>query len=268
MATTPIAATALVPTNSTATGLALENGSFVPFYEQIAEQIRRMIRSNKLVAGQSFYSEGQIARELGISKMPVRQAFQKLRSEGLLIIAKGKKPVIGRGRVPWNFQELRGFSEEMRRRGLVPSAQLLGLHLIEPEVEVADALALSPGERVYRINRLRCVDGDPVAVVTSHLPEKIFPNIDKQDLERQSLYNIVENIYHRKLQRAEEVIGAVNAGEEDALVLQTEPGTALLMIKETTYDEAGVAIEYSLSLLRADRYTASVVSVRKSALGN
>ena len=103
-------------------------------------------------------------------------------------------------------------------------------------------------------------------MVTSHLPEKIFPNIDKQDLERQSLYNIVENIYQRKLQRAEEVIGAVNAGEEEALVLQTEPGTALLLIKETTYDEEDLAIEYSLSLLRADRYTASVVSIRKPAI--
>jgi len=266
MTTSPVTATALIPASRTAAGLGLENDSFVPFYEQIAEQVRRMIREKKLVAGQSFYSEGQIARELGISKMPVRQAFQKLRSEGLLIIAKGKKPVIGRGRVPWNFQELRGFSEEMRRRGLVPSAKLLGLHLIEPEVEVADALALAPGERVYRIKRLRCVDGDPVAVVTSHLPEKIFPNIDKQDLERQSLYNIVENIYQRKLQRAEEVIGAVNAGEEEALVLQTEPGTALLLIKEITYDEEDLAIEYSLSLLRADRYTASVVSIRKPAI--
>src|SRR5579864_1896309 len=187
MATTPTAATALVPTSSTATGLALENGSFVPFYEQIAEQIRRMIRSNKLVAGQSFYSEGQIARELGISKMPVRQAFQKLRSEGLLIIAKGKKPVIGRGRVPWNFQELRGFSEEMRRRGLVPSAKLLQAELRDAEVEVAQALKLAPGERVYRLRRLRFVNAKPVAIVTSYLPARLFSGIDKQDLEQQSL---------------------------------------------------------------------------------
>jgi len=254
------------PTESPRTpnvGLVLESGSFVPFYEQISEHIRTMIRAGNLVAGQSYYSEGEIARSLGISKMPVRQAFQKLRAEGLLIIARGKRPVIGAGRVSWNFQELRGFSEEMRRRGLVPSAKLLGLEMLEPEVEVAQALTLAPGESVYRLKRLRFVNAEPVAVVTSYLPAKIFPGIDRQELENQSLYHVIESTYKRKLQRAEEVIGATKAGEKDAHLLQTEPHSALLIIRETTYDEEEVAIEYSLSLLRGDRYTASVISVRK-----
>src|SRR5712671_3108546 len=186
-------------------GLVLESNSFVPFYEQISEHIRTMIRAGDLVAGQSYYSEGEIARSLGISKMPVRQAFQKLRAEGLLIIARGKRPVIGGGRVSWNFQELRGFSEEMRRRGLVPSAKLLGLEMLEPDVEVAQALRLAPGESVYRLKRLRFVNAEPVAVVTSYLPAKIFPGIDRQELENQSLYDVIENTYKRKLQRAEEV---------------------------------------------------------------
>jgi GntR family transcriptional regulator len=246
-------------------GLVLENTSFVPFYEQISEHIRALIHAGKLVAGQSYYSEGEIARSLGISKMPVRQAFQKLRAEGLLIIARGKRPVIGTGRVSWNFQELRGFSEEMRRRGLVPSAKLLGFEMLEPELEVAETLKLAPREIVYRLKRLRFVNAEPVAVVTSYLPAKIFPGIDRQDLENQSLYDVMENTYKRKLQRAEEIIGATKAGEKDAHLLQTEPDSALLIIRETTYDEEDVAIEYSVSLLRGDRYTASVISVRKPA---
>jgi len=244
-------------------GLVLDNGSFVPYYEQIVDRVRSLIKENKFREGQTFCSEGDIARALGISKMPVRQAFQKLRSEGLLIIAKGKRPVIGSGRVPWNFQQLRGFSEEMRRRGLVPSAKLLAMDLQEPDLEVAQALKLTPGERVYSAKRLRSVNGEPVAVVTSYLPARIFAGIDKQDLEKQSLYHIVEHIYKRQLQRAEEVIGAVTAGEQEARELQTEPGSPLLIIKETTHDVQDVAIEYSVSLLRGDRYTASVISVRK-----
>jgi GntR family transcriptional regulator len=242
--------------------LILDSYSFVPFYAQIVDHVRSLVKANKLKEGQVFCSEGDIARVLGISKMPVRQAFQKLRSEGLLVIAKGKRPVVGSGRVPWNFQQLRGFSEEMRRRGLVPSARLLSLDLQEPALDVAQALNLASGERVYAIQRLRFVNEEAVAVVTSYLPARIFAGIEKQDLEKRSLYEIFERIYHRKLERAEEVIGAIVANESDAEVLQTTVGSALLLIKETTYDSQNVAIEFSVSLLRADRYTASVISVR------
>lgn len=244
-------------------GFVLDNGSFVPYYEQIVDRVRSLIKEKKLAEGQTFCSEGEIARALGISKMPVRQAFQKLRSEGLLIIARGKRPVVASGRVPWNFQQLRGFSEEMRRRGLVPSAKLLSMRLHEPELEVAQALKLTPGERVYSAKRLRSVNGEPVAVVTSYLPARIFAGIDKQDLENQSLYHIFEHVYKRQIQRAEEIIGAVNAAEQEAHELKTQAGSPLLIIKETTYDAQGIAIEYSVSLLRGDRYTASVISVRK-----
>src|SRR3984885_12009480 len=186
-------------------GLEIDSSSFTPYYVQIFDQVSALIRQGKLSEGQVLCSEEDLARTLRISKMPVRQAFQKLRAESFLIIAKGKKPIVGSGRVPWNFQQLRGFSEEMRRRGLTPSARLLTMDLEDPDLEVAQALKLTPGERVYRIRRLRLVNEDPVAVVTSYLPARIFAGIDKLDLEKQSLYAIFENSYKRRLQWAEEV---------------------------------------------------------------
>jgi GntR family transcriptional regulator len=243
--------------------LVLDQGSFVPYYEQIVEQIRSLIKDRKLSEGQTFYSEGEIARMLGISKMPVRQAFQKLRSEGLLVVSRGKRPIVGSGKVPWNFQQLRGFSEEMRRRGLQPSAKVISLERRTPENEVLQALKLPPDNEVFALKRLRYVDGQPVAVVTSFLPAEIFPGIDQQDLQGRSLYQIFEQVYKRKLHWAEEVIGAATANSEDAALLQAVPGIAVLLIKETTYDTEEIPIEYSVSVLRGDRYTASVVSVRK-----
>ena len=245
------------------TGLVLDSESYIPYYQQIVEQVRALIKAEKLNQGQIFYSENEVARHLGISKMPVRQAFQKLRSECLLIIEKGKRPVIGSGCMPWNFQELRGFSEEMRRRGLVPSARVLAREQIAASGEVAHGLSLLNGESVYVVKRLRFVNGEPVAILESYLPSRLFPNFDRQNLESRSLYSIFESVYNRKLHRAEEIIGAVSAREEDARILETKPGSALLLIRETTYDTNRIAIEYSRSLLRGDRYTASVISVRK-----
>lgn len=243
--------------------LILNPNSFVPYYEQIAEQVQRLIRENHLKPGQAFYSEAALARQLGISKMPVRQAFQKLRAEGLLLTKRGKTPIIGRGPLPWNFKELHGFSEEMRQKGLVPSAKLLSLETQSPAPEVAEALNIHSSQLVYRMKRLRFVGGDPVAITTSYLPKHILEGFDQQDLEKTSLYYIFEHIYGRRLLRAEQTIGAVNAGHEEAQMLQAKVGSALLHIKETAFDIEETPLEHAISLLRGDRYTASVVSERR-----
>ena len=82
----------------------------------------------------------------------------------------------------------------------------------------------TPGEQAYSLKRLRFVNAEPVAVVTSFLPARIFSDIDKQDLERQSLYQIFERTYNRKLHWAEESIGAVVAQGDDARALQRGAG--------------------------------------------
>lgn len=241
----------------------IETDSYVPYYQQIVEQIRARIKSGALQEGQVFHSEGDIAAALNISKMPVRQAFLKLRSEGLLVIEKGKRPVIGSNHVPWNFQQLRGFSEEMRRRGLVPSAKLLRLKKQPADADIAVALNLDASALVYVLKRLRYVNEEPVAIVTSHIPAELFPDLEKQDLAKESLYHVFEKVYRRRLSWANEEIGAVTASESQARLLETSVGKPLLSIRETTYDSRRTAVEHSHSMLRADRYTATVVSVRK-----
>ncbi len=243
--------------------LHIETDSYVPYYQQIVEQVRAHIKSEALREGEVFHSEGEIAAALGISKMPVRQAFLKLRAEGLLIIAKGKRPVIGSSQVPWNFQQLRGFSEEMRRRGLVPSAKVLSLKRTAADAEIAQALRMNAGDEVFALRRLRYVNNEPVALVTSFLPVALFPDLDQRDLGKSSLYAVFEKVYRRKLNWAEEEIGAITATEEVARILDTTPGKPLLFVRETTYDMRRTAIEHSHSLLRADRYKATVVSIRK-----
>jgi GntR family transcriptional regulator len=248
--------------SSIQTAISLDVGSYMPYYEQIVEQVRKLVRTKQLAAGANFYSEGEVAKALGISKMPVRQAFQKLRGEGLLVIQRGKRPTVGAERVPWDFQRLRGFTEEMLSRGFVPSARVLSIDKMTPDTGVAQALGLARDQKVYRLKRLRLIDKKPVAVVTSFLPCHLFPGLEKHDFEAQSLYHVIEKLYGRPLQRADEIIGAASAEAEDAKILRTSPGQALLVIKETSYDTNNLPIEHSVSLLRGDRYTASVTSVR------
>jgi GntR family transcriptional regulator, N-acetylglucosamine utilization regulator len=240
--------------------------SFVPYYQQIANQVRHFIKSHQEgIVGRPFWSEGEIAERLAISKMTVRQAFQILRGEGLLVIEKGKRPVIGSGHASKDFQELHGFSEEMSRRGMKPSSKILATEVREPDADTASALLLKRNQKVFCIKRLRFADDQLVGLETTNLPYHFFPGIEKHDLEKGSLYAIIEGQYGISLNRSEEDLQAIAAKEKEASLLKIPPGFPLFCMRRTVYDARGTPIEHGVSLFRGDRYSAIVVSRRKAA---
>jgi GntR family transcriptional regulator len=242
--------------------LSLERGSYVPYYRQIRDQVETLIKAGKLKPGQVIFSEGACATKLGVSKMTVRQAFQALRSEGLLIIEKGKRPVISTGRIQKDFQKLRGFTAEMTRRGLKPSSRVLQFEKTAPDAATANLLRLWRNDEVYRVRRLRYADKEIVGLETILLPARMFPDLAKTDLENQSLYALMETRYAIAVEWSEEELEAIPAEKDDAKVLQVPTGFPLFSMRRIVFAKDDIPVEYGHSLFRGDRYTASVISHR------
>src|SRR5215472_2009381 len=194
----------------------LDRASYVPYYEQILSQMRDAILARRVPSGQALWSQRELAEILGISVLPVKRAFERLRTEGLLITSRGKRPVAGSGNAALNVQDLWSFSEEMKSRGLLASTRMLSFALIPANQEVASALELSEGEEVYRLMRLRSVQQEPTVLETTHVPAALFPNFESHDWNSGSLYSTIENVYKYRIDRGEERIGAVKAGNEEA----------------------------------------------------
>lgn len=242
--------------------VTLERGSYVPYYRQIRDQVEAMIKSGRLKPGQVIFSEGACATKLGISKMTVRQAFQSLRSEGWLIIEKGKRPMVSTGRIQKDFQKLRGFTAEMTRRGLKPSSKVLQFERTAPDSAAANLLRLWRNDEVYRVRRLRYADKEIVGLESILLPARMFPNLVKSDLENQSLYSLMETRYAIAVEWSEEELEAIPAEKDDAKLLQITPGFPLFSMRRLVFAKDDIPVEYGHSLFRGDRYTASVISRR------
>jgi GntR family transcriptional regulator len=252
-----------VPDEVEMLGLALDRKSYVPYYRQIRDQLETLISTGKLKPGQTISSEGTCAKNLGVSKMTVRQAFQALRGEGLLIIEKGKRPIVSTGRIQKDFHKLRGFSEEMTRRGLKPASRVLEIERLAPDAATSNLLHLWQQEEVYRVRRLRYANKEIVGVETILLPVRLFPDLGKQDLENQSLYALMEKRYQISVEWSEEELEAIPAEKDEARLLQVSPGSPLFSMRRTVYDKNDMPIEHGHSLFRGDRYSASVVSRRE-----
>ena len=70
--------------------IILSNSSGKPIYEQIADQIKEQIMSGALAAGDALPSMRLLAKELRISVITTKRAYEELEREGFLTTVPGK----------------------------------------------------------------------------------------------------------------------------------------------------------------------------------
>lgn len=112
-------------------------------------------------------------------------------------------------------------------------------------------------EHTWRIHRLRLADGKPVCVEESFIPQRLAPDLDRQDLTG-SLYGLLQSRYGFRLQAAEQTIRIRTADPEEARLLESAEGGAVFVITGVIRDAEGSPVEYSHSVWRGDRYDLQV----------
>ena len=73
--------------------------SGVPIYRQIIDQVRRMIASGQLQAGEELPSVRTLALQLEVNPMTISKAYSLLEAEGLLERRRGRGMIVARNKV-------------------------------------------------------------------------------------------------------------------------------------------------------------------------
>lgn len=76
--------------------IIIKNGSAVPIYEQIKNAIREEILNGKIKSGEKLPSVRVLARELSISILTVKKAYDELENEGFIESRQGLGTFVGK----------------------------------------------------------------------------------------------------------------------------------------------------------------------------
>jgi GntR family transcriptional regulator len=96
---------------------------------------------------------------------------------GLVEIRRAKGTFVAAPKITHDLKELSGFVEDMHALGRKPMARVLGKEIVTASATVARQLALTRGERVVRIRRVRLADGVPLSFDETYLPLEIGKKI-------------------------------------------------------------------------------------------
>jgi GntR family transcriptional regulator len=225
----------------------------VPTYAQIEERLAELIRSGSLRVGDRVPSERELASSVGVSRLTARAALASLARRGLLERGVGRRgTVVARAKLVHDLRELAGFTDIVQRQGRSPAARIRATAELPAPADVAGELQLEPGEPVYRVQRVRYANREPLTLEDSWIPAEPFPGLLDRDL-RGSLYGLLRDLYDRPPSRAVERLSPVLADESQAAALGIATSAPLMLVVRTAYAGDGLPIEFAHDHHRGDR---------------
>ncbi|WP_284251317.1 GntR family transcriptional regulator [Litorihabitans aurantiacus] len=196
-------------------------------------------------------SERDLMAEHGVSRATVREAIGRLVEERVLYRVHGKGTFVVGPRVQSTLH-LASFTDDVRRRGLVPSTLVREVAFAVAPVEARAALRLPDGARAWRIERLRLAGGEPMALETGWYSPEVAPELGEHDLTG-SLYALLASEYGVGIDHAEQTAWAEVADGDLAAALDVEAGAPVMVFLRTS-SAGGRAVEHVTSWYRGDRY--------------
>jgi DNA-binding GntR family transcriptional regulator len=224
-----------------------------PLYLQVSRAIAADISAGRLRPGARLPSERRLCANLGISRVTARRALRELVEEGLVEASAGRGWFVASGPVGEPPNRLVSFSAMGRSRGLEPSARVLAAGVRPATLDEADDLEIAPGAELFELERLRLLDGLPVAVDRSRVATGRCPGLLELDFATASLYESVEAC-GIVATNADISIEAAPAGARHARLLDVERGAPLLVATQVTYDQERRPFELGHIVYRGDRY--------------
>ncbi len=136
--------------------------------------------------------------------------------------------------------------------------QVLGFERVPANALVAKALGISTGDTVLRIKRRHFWEASPVAIAVIYLPEPLGQHITPSQVTTTPIYTLLTDEAHVDICRATQVVRALNADAETALLLAVPTGAPLMMVERVTYSTTGMPLEFIQFYHRGDSYELSI----------
>ena len=221
---------------------------FTPRYFEIEQSLRARVA--ELEPHSALPSESQLCEEFGVSRMTARAAVQRLVQDGLVYRAPGRGTFVAVPRANRTAGHILSFSDEMRRRGRVPSSRVIERRERRASEEEERRLGTRD---VVVLRRVRLADGKPLVLERAIFPaDRVASTLDV-DLERESLFQalVAAGLVPTSGSAA---LAAESATAEDARLLRVRKGAPLLVERRLIHDQNGKPLEWTESRYVGSRY--------------
>lgn len=237
----------------------LDTNSPIPYHVQIREVLAEEIKNGKYK--EKIPSERELMERFSVSRATIREAVSHLVKEGVLEKVHGKGTfILQKPPVHEWLDSLNSLTETVKKMGMIPGSKLLKNGMVKEPSYIKEFLKT---ESMYFVERLRTADEIPIAIERHYYPEAIGHLLETYDLDRSTIYDLLELELKIELAEAEQLISCKEATAKDAKHLGISSGSSILYVERLITDRSGEPVEYYKGCFRPDMYVFRIKTKRK-----
>ncbi|MEH7504597.1 GntR family transcriptional regulator [Neobacillus drentensis] len=230
-------------------------------YLQVIDRLKQDIASGVYKEKEKLPSEFDLAKQLGVSRATLREALRILEEENVIIRRHGVgtfvnvKPLFTSG-----IEQLNSVTAMIKKAGMIPGTIFLSSSTQGPTEEDIRRFSCSTNEDIFVMERVRTANGEPVVYCVDKVPERFLP--EKFSHAEESIFRILEEESNRRITYAVAQIEPLGYHEKISPILECDPETALLVLKQMHFDEMDEPILFSVNYFKADKFSFHVLRKR------
>ena len=210
-----------------------------PAYEQVKGWIRQHIASGQWKPGDPVPSEAALMERFAISRMTANRALRELAAEGLVTRVQGSGTRVAQLHRISSQLVIRDIHEEVAERGHVHGTRVLKVAQEKAGSEVALALALRKGSKVFHTVLVHLENGVPIQYEDRYVNPLAAPSYLDTDFTQVS--PTLHLLQHAPITEARYSIEACLPTPEEARALDIRTGEPCLVMMRRTVSGANVA---------------------------
>ncbi|MBX9926678.1 MAG: GntR family transcriptional regulator [Hyphomicrobiaceae bacterium] len=237
---------------TTASAVTRPSSPALPKYAQIRDFISERIASGEFARGTQLPSEHEFMAQFAVSRVTVRQAFDSLRTMGLVEARQGRGHFVSRLQATASLERLQSFGEMMAPHGMPTRSDVVDLREIAGCGDVLSNLALDAGAMVTHLARVRLAGCTVISLDVSYLPLSIGRQLMYLDIARQDVYLLMERRLNIEVGYADVTLDVAPLPAKYAHLLCAAAGASVLRLRRVTYANSGAPVMFEHIYSRLD----------------
>lgn len=226
------------------------NNKFIRIYEDIAAHIR----NGEIEAGSLLPSELDLSESYQTSRETIRKALKMLYEEGYIQKIQGKGSVVLDIRmIDFPISGLVSFKELAKKMGQRARTHVEELEELKVDQALFKTIQFGMGEQVWKIVRVRNVDGERVILDKDYVSQRLVPGLTKE-ICNDSIYEYMEDQLGLSISFAKKEILVEEPTEEDRRLMDLEGFHNVVVVRSQVYLEDASPFQFTESRHRPDKF--------------